>query len=1239
MRSSIVDALYTKNGYWYIVVSPSSINSTYIITVDCTTGNPLYTGIPFLDIFPDHESAIEALTEIGAVRKVHGEGFLGLVSNETTSTFAIIDKVQVTAKIPPNHVIKTVNHTSFINIPLIPNSPKISIYEDFQINYNHFFCDTYDLTRLFPVKDINSPDYGFVWNNGWRKPFEILGIPQVCTNLIQGVCVSKEFINFRFSLAYVCRRSVLNPGTRYAARGLNDLNSPGNEVECELIFFKGDQFWSERWRRGSIPIRWKTVLSSKLATPKHRVDKDYFKGTIEYFKGLLDRYGSDTVIRCVSLLQTESDHSESQIKDFFKKALSRLFENGIENVFLTPFDLNRHLHEDGSGEAMMDFLSYIGPLSESDGFTHGTLPCSVAESQKGLMRFNCADSLDRTNLATFYYAMKMTADWCKSNSTGLSATPNADPFLPNLIIHQSIIDFLARVFVESGNVVSQLYTNTQAIKTNAIKKFAPSIVVTTNDTNISVQRRLQNVMIDPARQKVIELWTQPMPLSWYHRIDARHIFIVPSEDSEGRSMAFQFPRTVFSPLFRQIDIKQKELVLCLPSPMILFSFMILVYPANQNLRSLSVRGGMTVNKMEKIMETFIPAVEKPIWLRFRPNNAVRFGFEKSPKRYIRFLSLFFETPDDSFSIGNIRVEARSVFCGEAATSTESQTISLSKSQISKSMSPSRSSPSFSSNASKNDLQKQNESSLLASQNDQNNEHNGLIKSISMQPSVPKSATIDGLNDEMTSKSEITDNLSVSISDNIDDNDANPIHQETDENSIERFTQSFDKFVRSPQNLANVLELEKARVGLGLDEKTRVQIAINKGVSPWVADSRARLATINLKECPFCKFSHTEGVKYYCPSAVFPGLIKTSKFHEKGGFPVCKGCSDIADIFSNITVSYELQYALTHHNAISEEVPSSEEKEAESEIESDDIEKVDEDEVDFSNEQSKRQRQIDQAEARRRHDKKIIPHFGTCDINRELCKGLQASTHEANACFLNEESSLLWLEGGSEKLSKDEERKYDMFIVQMAVVLKLVITVKSSENQQEPFFDVLDFHGNCLSFKKLDSPIIKGDDLASFEFHFDEQPITQRLKFTIRAKSDIEMTNLQAFYIITKLPPEEVILHKSDPLKLVPLSGSYPSFNMTNRTDSIKLSKLAKVTKMLVEFVVEKSSTTPYSFYLCFYRKNQLVDSMHYVLPEVSNGTKLWYNISNDGIETDTVKVFYVDRIASIKPHVLRFVFK
>lgn len=1227
MRSTVVDALQTKNGYWYIVVSPSSINSTYIITVDCTTGNPLYTGVPFLDIFPDHEMAIESLTEIGATPKFHGEGLIGLVSNETTTTIAIIDKTHITANLPPNHKIKTIRHTTFINIPLRQNVPKNSIYEDFQINFNHFFCDSYDLTNLFPVNEQTKPDYGFVWNNGWRKPFEILGIPQVCVNLIQGVCVSKEFVSFGFSLCYVCRRSVLNPGTRYAARGLNDLNSPGNEVECELLFFKDNKFWSERWRRGSIPIRWKTVLSSKLASPKHRVDKDYFKGTAEYFMGLKNRFGEDTTIRCVSLLQTNSEHSESQIKEFFKKAMNRLYESGVDNVFLTPFDLNHHLHEDGSGEAMMDFLSYVGPLGDGDGFTSGNLPNEVLSNQNGLMRFNCADSLDRTNLATFYYAMKMTADWCKLNKVGLSKTPDASPFQPNLILDQKVIDFLAKAFVESGNVVSQLYTNTQAIKTNAIRKFSPSIVVATSDTNITVQRRLQNVMNDPQRQKVIEMWTQPLPLSWYHRIDQRHIFIVPIEDeTTGNLCTFQFPRAVFSPNFQQIDINQKKLVLCLPSPMILFSFMILMYSSNQKLSTLSVKGGMNMSKMDKIIDLFIPAVESPIWLRFRPNNAVKWGFEKSPKRYIRFLSFEFESPEDTFSIGNIRIEARSVFCGEAVTKNTDSMSSYSNQQIVKTMAPSRSSPNLSSLNQLIDENENNKSSLLVEDND-----SIIPKSLSMEPSVAKSSTNEYLNEN--SASEFTDNI-------VDDNDDSALDSKVDEDKedrIQRFAVSFDKFVRSPQNFASVLELEKVRIGLGLDEIARVRLALMKGISPWVADSRAKLAMVNLKECPFCRLIHNEGVRFFCPSSVYPGLIKLSKFHEKGGFPVCKACNDLAENFANITNAYELHHSLQVESGINKEEPKQIEVENESvneqKNENDDAE-ADEalgpDEINIVNHQSERQHQIDENEERRKHDKSIIPHFETCGINRELCKGLQASTHEANAAFTNVDSSLLWPNGGSEKLIKGEEKKYDLYIVHLAVVIKLVI--KQSNKSEVPLFDVFDFNDKKLLFKKV-TPNTE-ENIELFEFLFDEQPITQRLKFKIKANENVELTNLQAFYIITKFPPEEVKVHKSEKLTEIIPSNIYPTFNMNNRTDTLKLKKVSKIAKMMVEIVIEKSSTTPYSFYLSFYEKNNVVDVKHFILPEVANGTKLWYNL--DGIQADTIKAFYVDRIPAIKPHVLRF---
>lgn len=39
-----------------------------------------------------------------------------------------------------------------------------------------------------------------------------------------------------YLLVLLSRRSRLHPGTRYIARGLNSLASPGNEIECEQVW-------------------------------------------------------------------------------------------------------------------------------------------------------------------------------------------------------------------------------------------------------------------------------------------------------------------------------------------------------------------------------------------------------------------------------------------------------------------------------------------------------------------------------------------------------------------------------------------------------------------------------------------------------------------------------------------------------------------------------------------------------------------------------------------------------------------------------------------------------------------------------------------------------------------------------------------------------------------------------------------------------------------------------------------
>jgi len=55
---------------------------------------------------------------------------------------------------------------------------------------------------------------------------------------VQGAVDSRvlEDANEQTYMLVLCsRRSRLHPGTRYIARGLNSLASPGNEIECEQV--------------------------------------------------------------------------------------------------------------------------------------------------------------------------------------------------------------------------------------------------------------------------------------------------------------------------------------------------------------------------------------------------------------------------------------------------------------------------------------------------------------------------------------------------------------------------------------------------------------------------------------------------------------------------------------------------------------------------------------------------------------------------------------------------------------------------------------------------------------------------------------------------------------------------------------------------------------------------------------------------------------------------------------------
>eukprot|EP01026_Neomeris_dumetosa_P016040 TRINITY_DN1609_c0_g1_i8.p1 TRINITY_DN1609_c0_g1~~TRINITY_DN1609_c0_g1_i8.p1 ORF type:complete len:538 (-),score=33.88 TRINITY_DN1609_c0_g1_i8:696-2309(-) len=65
--------------------------------------------------------------------------------------------------------------------------------------------------------------------------------------------------------------------------------------------------------------------------------------------------------------------------------------------------------------------------SEEDGTTNqrkfGQLYIQQTQSQKGLLRFNCADSLDRTNVASFYCSAQILVEQCRSLGLQIASVP------------------------------------------------------------------------------------------------------------------------------------------------------------------------------------------------------------------------------------------------------------------------------------------------------------------------------------------------------------------------------------------------------------------------------------------------------------------------------------------------------------------------------------------------------------------------------------------------------------------------------------------------------------------------------------------------------------------------------------------------------------------------------------------------------------------------------------------------
>lgn len=233
----------------------------------------------------------------------------------------------------------------------------------------------------------------------------------------------------------------------------------GNEVECEQLVWivqkAGENclFSSYVWRRGTIPIWWGADLKFTSAEAEIYVSgQEPYRGSALYYQRISRRYiarRSDlTAVRekktplvpiiCVNLLRNYEGKSETILVEHFKESIKYVKSTGklpYTWIQLINYDWHATVKLKGEQQTIDGLWRLLKAPTISIGFSEGIYYPSkqqlkecrglvVSNSdcngvfclnslQNGVIRFNCADSLDRTNAASFFGSLQVFVEQCK----------------------------------------------------------------------------------------------------------------------------------------------------------------------------------------------------------------------------------------------------------------------------------------------------------------------------------------------------------------------------------------------------------------------------------------------------------------------------------------------------------------------------------------------------------------------------------------------------------------------------------------------------------------------------------------------------------------------------------------------------------------------------------------------------------------------------------------------------------
>ena len=284
----------------------------------------------------------------------------------------------------------------------------------------------------------------------------------------------------KFDMTIISRRSVKRAGLRYLRRGIDEDGNVANSVESEQLLSPADAAWDPAAKvysfvqtRGSVPLFFTQTPYSLKPVPvlRHSADAN-FAALKKHFDGLRARYGDVQVVNLV-----EKHGVEAPIGELYEQTIKRLIEESgaeADRVGFEWFDFHA-VCRGMKFENVSFLLQILGSRLDSFG-SSVSVNDHVITRQKGVLRTNCMDCLDRTNVCQSSFAKHMLDMQLKDQGFDMGAQKDQENAWFNTL------------WADNGDAISKQYASTGAMKGDYTRTRKRNYRGALTDAGLSVTR-------------------------------------------------------------------------------------------------------------------------------------------------------------------------------------------------------------------------------------------------------------------------------------------------------------------------------------------------------------------------------------------------------------------------------------------------------------------------------------------------------------------------------------------------------------------------------------------------------------------------------------------------------------------------------------------------------------------------------------------------------------------------------